>query len=432
MRSAEVCFETNARGVEFHSMAFWRRACIALSVLTLAGCPETQEFIVDSGRLDANRPDTGRPDVTEPPADAAPLDAATSPMDSGGASDAGAPRDAATAVDSARPDSGPSCPCPPTPVACTPPAIEEPTFTLRDDSLQRQLNNVVACATSTLDMALYEVDSSCFVNVVLARLEAVPALTVRIVTNDESCPVVMGVRQCELSRLATHPRVQIIDDARTTLMHHKFIVADGRTLWLGSANITRRSFCIDENNAIVLQDPAVVASYHGEFRRMFEQRMFGPIAPEAAPAPGARFAVYFSPRTPTTQPPRWHSELINAIGAATRTLDFSVSAFTRTDISDALIAAHRRGVRVRGIVGASYAMDPAVMAMRAAGVDVRADEMHSKVLIIDGGTVTTGSANWSTNAWTNNENSLWIRDMNIATVYRTEFDRSFPMARMIP
>jgi phosphatidylserine/phosphatidylglycerophosphate/cardiolipin synthase-like enzyme len=250
--------------------------------------------------------------------------------------------------------------------------------------------------------------------------------------DDASCPVMAGVRQCELARLAGNPRVQIIDDARTSLMHHKFIVADGARLWLGSANITRRSFCTDENNAIVLEDSAVVSAYAGEFRRMFESRMFGPIAAEPAPSPTARFAVYFSPRSPSTQPPGWHSALLTAIGAAARSLEFSVSAFTRTDIADALIAAHRRGVRVRGIVGASYAMDPAVQSLRAAGVDVRADEMHSKVLVIDGATVTTGSANWSTNAWTNNENSLWIRDMNVATIYRTEFDRSFPMARMIP
>jgi phosphatidylserine/phosphatidylglycerophosphate/cardiolipin synthase-like enzyme len=43
-------------------------------------------------------------------------------------------------------------------------------------------------------------------------------------------------------------------------------------------------------------------------------------------------------------------------------------------------------------------MDPSVASMRMAGVNVRTDEMHSKVLIIDGATVTTGSANWSTNA----------------------------------
>jgi hypothetical protein len=151
-------------------------------------------------------------------------------------------------------------------------------------------------------MALYQANSSCFVDVVLARLAAVPALRVRIVTDDEQCPVVMGARSCALSRLEGHPRVQIIDDGRTTLMHHKFIIADGARIWVASANMTRQSFCTDENNAIVIEDAPTIATYSAEFRRMFETRMFGPIAPEAEPSPAARFAVYFSPRSPSTMP----------------------------------------------------------------------------------------------------------------------------------
>lgn len=289
-------------------------------------------------------------------------------------------------------DATPFCPCPPIPLECAPPVVDEPTFTPRDDSLQRQLNDVIACATTTLDMALYEANSSCFVNVVLARLSAAPSLHVRIITDDERCPLVMGVRQCELSRLASHPRVQIIDDARSALMHHKFIVADGARLWIGSANITRRSFCTDENNAMVIEDPGVVATFASEFRRMFELRMFGPVMPEPAPSPTARFAVYFSPRSPTTQAPAWYAQLIASIQSASRSLEFAVSAFTRQDIADALIAAHRRGVRVRGIVSALYAMDPSIRSMRLAGLDVRAAEMHSKVLVIDGTTVVTRAA----------------------------------------
>lgn len=421
-------FRLSRSRVRCSSIRPWLASPLALA-LVACSTPEGVNGR-DSAVPDVRPSDTGVNDSASP-IDSAIADAADDAPSMDSTTDSGVDARTDSGVD-ARSDTGvPSCPCPPTPTMCTAPALEEPVFTPRTDALQRQLNDVVACATTTLDMALYEVDSSCFVNVVLARLAAVPALQVRIVTDDESCPLVMGTRMCELSRLQSHPRVQIIDDARSGLMHHKFVIADGRRLWLGSANITRRSFCIDENNAMVLEDMSVVSPFAAEFRRMFEMRMFGPIAPETPPSPTARFAVYFSPRTPTTQPPVWHAQLVSSIGTASRTLDFAISAFTRQDIADALIAAHRRGVRVRGIVGAPYAMDPAVVSIRAAGVDVRAAEMHSKVLVIDGQTVVTGSANWSTNAWSNNENSLWIRDMNIATVYRTEFDRSHAAGRMI-
>lgn len=412
-----------------YSMSWTRCSLVSLSLLALAGCPSEPEPFVDSGRRDtgvlADRAviDTG----VETDSGVA-MDSSTSTPDASAMDSA---RDASSTAD-ARADAAPSCPCPPIPMTCTPPEIDMPTFTPGSSALQTQLNNVVACATRTLDMALYEVNSPCFVDVILARLAAVPALQVRIVTDNESCPVVMGARSCQLSRLEGNPRVQIVDDARATLMHHKFIVADGTRLWVASANMTRQSFCTDENNALVIEDAPAISMYSAEFRRMFEMRAFGPIAPETDPSPTARFGVYFSPRTPTTQPPHWLTALIDAINTARTSVEFAVSAFTRQDIADALSAAHRRGVRVRGIVDSSYAMDPAVVSIRMAGADIRTDSMHSKVLIVDGATVTTGSANWSTNAWTNNENSLWIRDTNIASVYRSQFERSFPMATPLP
>jgi phosphatidylserine/phosphatidylglycerophosphate/cardiolipin synthase-like enzyme len=413
-------------------MSLLRRALFSLSVITLTGCPSEPEPFVDSGRRDTGVPSDRAVIDTDVETDSGVTMMDASAPDVGtDARTIDAARDGSSAPDVVA-DAAPSCPCPPIPAACTPPEIDSPTFSPGTSALQTQLNDVVACASRTLDMALYQVNSPCFVDVILARLAAVPALQVRIVTDNDTCPIVMGARSCALSRLEGNPRVQIIDDARTTLMHHKFIIADGTRVWVASANMTRQSFCTDENNALVIEDAAAITSYSAEFRRMFELRSFGPIEPEPDPSPTARFGVYFSPRTPTTRPPRWHAALIDAINNARTSVDFAVSAFTRQDIADALSAAHRRGVRVRGIVDSSYAMDPAVLSIRMAGADVRTDSMHSKVLIVDASIVTTGSANWSTNAWTNNENSLWIRDANIASVYRAQFDRSFSMATPLP
>lgn len=398
------------------------RAILSLSgvCLLLAGCPQDPLVLPpDVPTVDVqflSDVPTGRDvfmwDVPNQPRDVPP------PMDTF------VPRDVPAAD---RPNPIPNCPCPTLPMRCTAPILEVPLFTPQGDALQRQFNDVVACAETTLDMALYEVTSSCVVDALLARLAANPMLTMRIVTDDDSCPRMAGsnVLQCQLSRLDGHPRVTIQLDDRAALMHHKFAIADGRRIWIASANMTRQSFCVDENNAIVTDAAEVITPYRNEFIRMFEMRMFGPIAPEAAPDPMARFSVYFSPRTPVTSAPRWHTALIDGMTAATMSLEFIASAFTRMDIADALVAAHRRGVRVRGVVDSSYAMDPAVRALVTAGIEVHSGNVHSKTLVMDGSTVVTGSANWSTNAWSNNENSLWIRDANIAAAYRTEFDRVY-------
>lgn len=66
----------------------------------------------------------------------------------------------------------------------------------------------------------------------------------------------------------------------------------------------------------------------------------------------------------------------------------------------------------------------------------RVASVHSKVLVVDATTVVTGSANWSENAWSNNENSLWIADSSVAGAYVAEFERVFlsapPVAPVSP
>ena len=114
--------------------------------------------------------------------------------------------------------------------------------------------------------------------------------------------------------------------------------------------------------------------------------------------------------------------MIASIEGATSSVEVMIFAWTRTEISDALVAAAARGVTVRGLVAPSYADDAPAQALLAAGVDIRVASVHSKVMIIDGATVVTGSANWSENAWSNNENSLWIADGAVAGAYLAHFD----------
>jgi phosphatidylserine/phosphatidylglycerophosphate/cardiolipin synthase-like enzyme len=87
-----------------------------------------------------------------------------------------------------------------------------------------------------------------------------------------------------------------------------------------------------------------------------------------------------------------------------------------------------RGVRVRGVVAGSAAIDPPSMRMIAAGIPIRIGLVHSKLMVIDARTVITGSANWTAASWANNENSLWIRDATIGTAYGTDFDRVYAAA----
>lgn len=350
-----------------------------------------------------------------------------------GALDAGSlprPRDAAIE----RPEVGvvdlgplpePACACRSLPATCTPPALGVPAFSPPGEDLQAQLLGLIACADESLRVAIYQAGWDCLSGAIATRLDAAPTLEVQIVLDDQECPLVGGARACALGGLASHPRVTILDDARSRYMHHKFVVVDDEWVWQSSANWSRNSFCTDANNALVLDQEEIVSGYLSEFDRLFVDRVFGPTPPRVFE--GGTTTLYFSPETPIADPSRWFVELVSAIEDAQGSVEFMTSAWTRTEVSDAMIAAHRRGVRVKGLVDRAYASAAPAQALWAEGIELRAGNVHSKFLVVDGSLVVTGSPNWSQNAWQNNEASLFLRDSTLAGLYRAEVERLFDL-----
>lgn len=403
----------------------------AVSLLAL-GCRTAAQSSNTGDDAAAQAPDSVSEDVVGTDAIAPETDAAVdldaSAMDAVAPVDAPAPGDVPVDLGRAdvRRDAGPSCVCPTLPATCMAPAIDSPAFS-PERALLDQLVGVVSCAETSLHIALYETLWDCLPNILRARLEAAPGLSLQIVVDNADCPASDGGAACPIRLLEGHPRVTIVSDDRSALMHHKFIVADGNRLWVASANSSQRSYCEDANDAIVVAEAPIVAAFEAEFQRMFTDRAFGPTAP-TAPATSGIYASYFSPRTPATGPSRWFTDMISAIETSRSSVDFIIASWTRTEVSDAMLAARARGVRVRGIVAPNYLNDAPATALRAAGVPVRVGNVHSKLLVVDDEVVVTGSANWSASAWANNENSLWIRDANIGSTYATFFSREFERA----
>jgi phosphatidylserine/phosphatidylglycerophosphate/cardiolipin synthase-like enzyme len=249
-----------------------------------------------------------------------------------------------------------------------------------------------------------------------------------MVIDDDQCPLdPSGVRMCALARLAASPRVTIVDDGRSRYMHHKFVIAEGRVVWLGSANFTRVSYCGELNDGLVVDDAAIVAAYGDEFVRLFRDRAFGP-RPRTAPVRSGDYTVYFGPESPVTAPSQWFEALVSAVDTASTSIAVMTYAWTRTELSDALIRAAARGVEVRALVPANYHDEPPAQALVTAGIPVRVARVHYKVLLVDDHRVATGSPNWSENAWTNNEASLWIDSATVGAAYRAHFEATYSRA----
>ncbi len=119
-----------------------------------------------------------------------------------------------------------------------------------------------------------------------------------------------------------------------------------------------------------------------------------------------------------------------------RTADVCVFTITDDRISNAILAAHRRGVAMRVISDNDKSSDLGsdVEELARRGVPVRVDRteyhMHHKFALFDGTRVLTGSYNWTRGADRyNHENLIVTDDPRLAKAFATEFDRLWETLR---
>ena len=129
--------------------------------------------------------------------------------------------------------------------------------------------------------------------------------------------------------------------------------------------------------------------------------------------------VYFSPDGGCT------AAVLREVSRARSEILIQVYSFRSPSIVQALIAAHQRGVKVAMIMDKSERQEgltpPTLMAN--AGIPVHLDGIHavanSRIMLIDGQVVITGSFNFNTaSEEMNAENLLIVESKELAAVYR--------------
>jgi phosphatidylserine/phosphatidylglycerophosphate/cardiolipin synthase-like enzyme len=121
--------------------------------------------------------------------------------------------------------------------------------------------------------------------------------------------------------------------------------------------------------------------------------------------------------------------IVKALSDAKRTILVQAYSFTSAPIAKALLDAHTRDVQVQVILDKSQRTEKYSSAdfLANQGVPTMIDAdhaiAHSKVIIIDGGLVITGSFNFTKSAQEKNaENLLIIRDQALAAQYTKNWD----------
>jgi phosphatidylserine/phosphatidylglycerophosphate/cardiolipin synthase-like enzyme len=153
----------------------------------------------------------------------------------------------------------------------------------------------------------------------------------------------------------------------------------------------------------------------------------------AQPVEQAWYSVYFTdPASPTSKSYRGGPDrfLAQAIDQARLSVDIAAYQLNLWSIRDALLDAHRRGVRVRLVTDSDNLDEDEVQELIRAGVPVLGDRreglMHNKFVVIDRRQVWSGSMNLTVNsAYKNNDNLLAIRSPQVAEDYTVEFEEMF-------
>ena len=289
-------------------------------------------------------------------------------------------------------------------------------------TLDKRLVAKLETAAERIDAALHQLNSEPIADAFIDAHRR--GVQVRVVTETDY------IKESQIKRLQEVGIPVADDEEHNGLMHHKFIVIDGRYVWTGSYNTTFNGAYKNNNNVIWLDSSQLAYNFTEEFREMFHLRQFGPTSnpsvqyPQVTLSDGTEIFTYFAPENDTISP------LLREIQSAEQSIYFMAFSFTHDILGDAMRKRFKTGVPVRGVFEARQVDKHSEYdAMMAAGMPVVRDKtsnmMHHKVIVIDEETVITGSYNFSRNAERNNSENLLIIKGNrdIARAYLDEFKR---------
>ena len=269
--------------------------------------------------------------------------------------------------------------------------------------------------------------------------------------------------------------IPLIDDTAdgsrgSGLMHHKFLVVDGRVVVTGSANFTPSGIHGDAgapstrgnvNHLLRFESPALAGVFAGEFARLWgdgpggaPDSRFG-LAKGGGPSrvvdvAGTPVEVLFAPHR-RTDPNHGLAWLETRLAGVRQRIDLALFVFSGQNLADRLQELHRRGVSIRlladpGFATRAFSEVLDLLAVTLPDQDCRVeagnrawsrplegvgtpqlasgDKLHHKFAILDGRAVISGSFNWSPSAaFQNDETLLLIRSPLLARHFEAEMDR---------
>jgi phosphatidylserine/phosphatidylglycerophosphate/cardiolipin synthase-like enzyme len=370
-------------------------------------------------------------------------------------------------------------------------------FIRKGDNLEQQIIDAINKAQSTIDIAVMEFRLPNVAKALIAKHST--GVKVRLLIDNKYNKILEDYKTEEIPQLNKHDKlafeelkqysadalallresgIEIKDDTSdgatkgSGLMHHKFIVVDGKTTIISSGNLTTSDMHGDFNSlesrgnannmVVVPSNTELGKALTDEFNYMWQglfksHKPYRP--PLTIPVGGGNITLNFSPAS-RKQNIEMTSNGIIAYYFKQISLSAHIAVFVYSDqmISDTLGETHDRGVEdIKVLIdpdfyGQSYSkaydaigVCPA-LGKRKSKIKVKPWQnpittvgfplapagdrsLHSKMAILDGTLVITGSHNWSNAGnYSNDETLIAIDNPTVAAHYEREFSRLYGTA----
>lgn len=275
-------------------------------------------------------------------------------------------------------------------------------------------------------------------------------------------------------------KVPVIDDTYDNsrgsgLMHHKFMVVDGKSTVVSSANFTLS--CIhgdilnpasrgNPNSMVSIQAASAAAIFEEEFLQLWGNGKRGNFGhnktyrgPQTVSVNGNKISIQFSP---TSQRYLWEESVNGLIAShlakATKSVKAALFVYSDQQISDVLEKRNKAGVDLGFLVEQKFAFREYSELLDMAGIEMlspkcvyepdnhpwktpgkefgvptvdKGDVLHHKFGVIDNKTVIMGSQNWSDAAnYVNDETLIVVEAVGISGQYAQEYERIKQKSRL--
>ena len=267
-------------------------------------------------------------------------------------------------------------------------------------------------AKSTIDVETYLLTDDTIANALVAARKA--GRQVRVIL--DRAP--MGAsNQGAYGRLSAGGVLVIYGRPEFTFTHAKFMILDGKSLWIMTMNFSNNAVSGNREYLIVDGDPADIA----EAQRVFDADW------TRGAATVERLVV---------APLNAREKLYRIIDGATRTLDIEWESLSDDDLGAHVAKRVKAGVRVRIVAPTRIEGTPTqamLQALRANGAEVRLltnPYPHAKMVLADRARGYIGSVNGTTNSLDRNREmgTTWEQAQVAGTVGAT-FDKDFASAQ---